>query len=299
MYSHSGHIKCVTYSWKNTRMKTSLIILLFILPMAVLAQRSDFNDRTPQGWDNGNSAPDPTIRLGGPDGDMDPYLRVSADGDGAGGRAVVFNSSADWTGDKLASFDSLRIMAANFSDKELTIRITISGAGEQITSNEALDLAANDESWVSFSYALDEMNFSGGNVVTALSSVTKVEVFHGAADGAAPFIEAEIGLDNVEAFSGSTSTRNNADPALQIKAAQNPVSIEHAALLLTTQVPGNATLDLFDSSGRQLGGLTENNLPAGTVSLALPTLPAGIVIARLVHHSTAGITMRTIRFIAQ
>jgi len=280
-------------------MKNSLIILILLLPMAVFAQSSDFNDRTPQGWDNGNSAPDPEILLGGPDGDMDPYLRVSADGDGAGGRAVVFNSSSDWTGDKLASFDSLRIMAANFSDKDLTIRITISGGGEQITSNNALALAANDASWMSLSYALDEMNFTGGNVTTALSSVTKVEVFHGAADGLAPFIEADFGLDNLAAFSGSTSTRNEADPSLSIKAAQNPVDGQNATLLLSTQFPGSATLDLFDSSGRQLGCLTKNNLSAGMASLALPLLPSGIIIVRLVHHSTAGMTMRTLRFIAQ
>lgn len=280
-------------------MKNNLLAFLFILPMVVFAQSSDFNDSSTQGWDNGNSAPDPTIRLGGPDGDMDPYLRVSADGDGAGGRAVVFNSSADWTGDKLASFDSLRIMAANFSDKDLTLRITISGGGEQVTSNSALSLAANDESWGALSFALDEMNFSGGNVTTALSSVTKVEVFHGAADGAAPFIEADFGLDNLEAFSGSTSTRNEADPSLHIKAAQNPVDGQNATLLLFTQFPGSATLDLFDSSGRQLGNLTRKNLSAGMASLALPLLPSGIIIVRLVHHSTAGMTMRTLRFIAQ
>ncbi len=280
-------------------MKNNLLAFLFLFPMVVFAQSSDFNDSSTQGWDNGNSAPDPTILLGGPDGDMDPYLRVSADGEGAGGRAVVFNSSADWTGDKLASFDSLRIMAANFSDKELTLRITISGGGEQVTSNSALSLAANDESWVALSFALDEMNFSGGNVTTALSSVTKVEIFHGAADGAAPFIEADFGLDNLEAFSGSTSTRNEADPSMSIKAVQNPVDGQNATLLLSTQLPGSAILDLFDSSGRQLGNLTQKNLSAGMTSLALPALPSGIIIVRLVHHSTAGMTTRTLRFIAQ
>jgi hypothetical protein len=102
-----------------------LALLLFARPASaiVFGQFDTFQDGSTNEWTNGPFAiPVTNINGGGPGGAGDRYIRITADGSGAGGRLTTFNFTT-WTGDFIsAGITTLEIDLLNQSAVTLSIR---------------------------------------------------------------------------------------------------------------------------------------------------------------------------------
>ena len=174
----------------------------------VLDQVDDFEDGTPQAWEEGVISPNPPVNVsnGGPGGVGDNYLQNSASGGaGAGSRQVMFNS-LQWTGDYLASgVTVIEADMANFGASALSMRIAIQdGLGSRFGSTLSVALPA-DGVWHSVAFAVtaaDLTLISGTSTVeAALSNVIQLRVL-AAASGPAwqgDSIASTLGIDNIRA----------------------------------------------------------------------------------------------------
>jgi hypothetical protein len=107
-------------------MAVVLGLLLFVQPAraVVVGQVDTFQDGTTDNWTNGGLAPPVTnIATGGPAGAGDRYMRVVADGNGAGGRLTTYNFQ-QWVGNNYVSagITTLSIDLLNSSTVPLSIR---------------------------------------------------------------------------------------------------------------------------------------------------------------------------------
>jgi hypothetical protein len=172
----------------------------------VLDQVDDFEDGTPQAWEEGVISPNPPVNVsdGGPGGVGDNYLRNSANGGvGAGSRQVMFNS-LQWTGDYLASgVTVIEADMANFGASALSMRIAIQdGLGSRFGSTLSVALPA-DSVWHSVAFPMRETDLtliSGTSTVeSALSDVIQLRML---AAASAPAWEGQpiastLGIDNI------------------------------------------------------------------------------------------------------
>jgi hypothetical protein len=177
---------------------------------AVVAGQIDtFEDGTTQGWMTGTPNPNPPVNVtsGGPDGENDNYLRITAHGDfGAGGKLVAFNN-AQWTGSYTsAGITHITLSVRNFSQNALALRLLFrSGAGMAISTNP-IPVAANS-GWaqVNFPVTAASLTALAGTASGALSGTSEVRLFH-SPDSAAvgPEIAAQLGVDNIRAVGAAT-----------------------------------------------------------------------------------------------
>jgi hypothetical protein len=104
----------------------SLGLLLLVQPAnaVVVGQIDTFQDGTTDDWTNGGLAPPvENIATGGPAGAGDRYMRVTADGGGAGSRLTTFNF-VQWVGNNYvtAGVTGISIDLLNLSNVQLSIR---------------------------------------------------------------------------------------------------------------------------------------------------------------------------------
>jgi hypothetical protein len=140
-------------------MRGSLIACLFAMLVnhsaAVTLTIATFDDG-PDGWQPWMTDTTNGLTPG------NPYLAIEADGAGAFGRAITFNSTEAWTGDYIsAGVTDLKLNVANMSDiDDLKLRVAI--------GNRASPMQSGGSWWVS----ANAINLSA---VTESSGVTWIE----------------------------------------------------------------------------------------------------------------------------
>lgn len=168
------------------------------------------------GWGVGN-APHPAaprnVETGGPSGDLDRYLELTAlGGDGPGSRLAVLNRS-QWAGDYMAEgINAIRMDVNNFGPDDLFLRLVFEdfdGPGPPVNlalSTEAIFVAAGS-GWTSilFRIAPEDLLAPFGTAAGALRNAETVRIFHnpapefpGPGAGPAP-VNVRLGVDNIEA----------------------------------------------------------------------------------------------------
>ena len=253
---------------------TSVCFLLILSGGLLTAQTSNFQDGTTQGWGNGGGSNAPVVvPSGGPRGTDDAYLRVTADGDGSGGRLVVFNGD-EWAGNyQAAEIQTLRMDAVNLGDQPITLRIALDGTGQRLITDDSF-LLPPDSTWytLEFSIAADRIVLTG-DLDSLLSNVTLFRIVHAEQPAfPPPFIEAVLGLDNITT-DGELVAVNTTEPSVlpRLSLTPNPVP---SGTSISVNIPyAKGTLCLSDRWGR-----THLVQPARGPTITLPTrdLPAGI-----------------------
>jgi len=182
----------------------------------IAGQTDDFENATVAGWTSGGSNPNPAanVSTGGPAGDNDNFMRLTATGSGSGGRLVAFNSD-QWTGDfRAAHVDEIRMEVNSFSivppptpqQETLKLRLILIDSADAITLCTLGDVSITPGSgWQSVTFPLTAANLSGGDVNTALAHVTEMDLVHSPtaifSRQSSPPIVAQLGVDNIRAVS--------------------------------------------------------------------------------------------------
>jgi hypothetical protein len=193
-----------------------LLGLLLSVPSAsaiTLGQLNNFQDGTTQGWETGPSAPPLQNVTGGPGGIGDRFLRLTADGAGAGGRLVAFNFT-EWTGNYIAAgVTGISISLNNLSNVSLSIRIAfhadIAQGGPGYLS-QAMVLAPNS-GWQNFTISIAPGNVTAVNSPTAYSTfftnVAWTRIIHsvGTSSLNGDFVTGQLGVDNIAAVPEPTT----------------------------------------------------------------------------------------------
>src|SRR4051794_2823574 len=121
----------------------------------VRGQVDDFEDGILGGWQNGgNTNPNPAANVasGGPAGATDNFMRITADGSGAGGKLVAFNT-AQWAGDYLGvGVDAIRMQLNNTGATGLSVRLILADGvdGQSLTTSSPVNVPAGS-GWVTAS----------------------------------------------------------------------------------------------------------------------------------------------------
>lgn len=170
----------------------------------VSGQLDDFQDGTVMGWTGGTG---PTnVPDGGPMGAGDRFMRLtSAGASGPGSRLGAFNA-AQWSGDYAsAGVTAVSVDLRNPSDKDLEVRaVLFSTEGARWTSTTSFALPAmTDWTRATFSLLESDLTLALGSTpyATLMSDVQMLMFRHdgGAPDATGEPIEAEMGVDNIEA----------------------------------------------------------------------------------------------------
>ena len=187
-----------------------LTLLLFARPASAVVpgQLDTFQDGTTNDWTNGGLAPPVTnIATGGPGGAGDRYIRLTADGSGAGGRLTTFNF-LQWAGDYIAAgITTLEVDLLNQSAVTLSIRFAfrfelVQNAPGYLTAPMVL---LPGSGWQHFSVSITAANVIpvGGPAAysTFFSNITELRIINEAGTGnlnGDPVI-GQLGIDNVHA----------------------------------------------------------------------------------------------------
>lgn len=140
-------------------------------------------------WIEGAASPNPPTWSSNPgqDGITPGHLISVSDGSGAGGRQLIWNDNAEWTGNyMLAGVDAIELWADNRSGtgSNLNLRIAFDGLGGWFVSNPQIvsDIIIGDE-WTKYTFSLTPVNFtwiaaSGGSGIfnDTLASVGRFEI---------------------------------------------------------------------------------------------------------------------------
>ncbi len=170
----------------------------------VSGQIDDFQDGTIMGWTGGTG---PTnVPDGGPMGAGDRFMRLtSAGASGPGSRLGAFNAS-QWSGDYTAAgVNAVSVDLRNPTDKDLEVRaVLFSSEGARWTSTTSFALPAmTDWTRTTFSLLESDLTLALGTTSYAalMSNVQSFMLRHdaGAPDSTGEPIEAEMGVDNIEA----------------------------------------------------------------------------------------------------
>ncbi|MBY0308017.1 MAG: hypothetical protein K2Q09_04670 [Phycisphaerales bacterium] len=181
----------------------------------VVGSSSNFNDGDQQGWTNG-VANDPQVLPGGPGGASDPYLRVTSDGSGPGGKLTVFNNLETWTGRWLtAGITTVEMDLRNFDPQNRTLSIRMgflasAGPGQGGWSTQAFSLPA-DGQWHRAVFTISQATMVSVNSpldwTTAMESVSQLRIFHSVNPSATGVnINSSIGIDNIVALPAPGAT---------------------------------------------------------------------------------------------
>lgn len=183
----------------------------------ISGQLDTFEDGTSDSWMNGFG--DLATGTGGPAGAADHFLRIDADGNGAGGKLVGYNSN-QWTGNfVLAGVNSiemdLKAISITAGASVLTVRIAFRSATGALISagasgyvSSAGAVIAVDGQWhhVVFRFSsLIPINSSGGvppaPLNTFLRGPAEFRIIHAASPSlVGDAIIASMGIDNIHAI---------------------------------------------------------------------------------------------------
>ena len=175
----------------------------------VIGSTSNFNSGDSGGWTNGQVA-DPVITLGGPGGPNDPYLRVTSDGSGSGGKLTVFNNTDAWTGLWLtAGVVRVEMDFRNFDPQGRTLSMRMgflasAGQGQPGWCTDAFSLPA-DGQWHHAVFILSPSTMISVNSPldweTAMQWVTQVRIFHSVTPSpVGTNFASSVGIDNIVAM---------------------------------------------------------------------------------------------------
>ena len=239
----------------------------------------DFEDGTTQGWEEGpgqgttNPNPPANVANGGPTGAGDNFLEnVSSGGDGAGSRQLIFNTSANWSGDYIAAGINvirLDVRVDPNSEGPLELRVAFEGGGgTRFVSTDTVSVP-DDGNWHSVDLPFSEISMSvisgADTFVQAAAAVSEVRLMHrpeGVAWTGVAY-DGLVGYDNVSTLSLSqfqgwlweTSVTNSPFvPELAEEECFGPIS-------LNIDAADNWTLNGTDAC---VGRFTNNTNPART-----------------------------------
>lgn len=179
-----------------------------------------FQDGTTQGWFvpnlmDAHPAPPVNVPTGGPAGEGDAYLRVTALGGTESGSKLSVLNESQWTGNYLAAaIPAISMDVNNFGPSDLTLRLLFVNFGPlgppPIPTDFAWTLAPvvvpANSGWMTVVFSLDPTNLFApvGTVTGTLSDVDELRLFHnpvpafgGPGVGAAP-VNAVLGIDNIQ-----------------------------------------------------------------------------------------------------
>lgn len=179
------------------------------LAQIAIGSASDFNDGDLDGWINGQVA-DPVVLPGGPAGPDDPYLRVTSDGSGSGGKLTVFNNTAEWTGLwHSAGITQVEMDLRNFDPQGRTLSmrmgfLTSAGPGQPGWCTQAFSLPA-DGLWHHAVFTISQATMIPvGNPLdwtTAMEWVNQLRIFHSTNPSTTGVnIASSVGIDNIIAL---------------------------------------------------------------------------------------------------
>jgi len=127
-----------------------------------------------ENWQEGNPSPNPPTHSANPSWDGNPgYLINTSDGSGQGGRFVMWNDDAEWTGDYTgAGVTSLGMWIDNRSgsiaggNTAIPVRVALNGPGGWFMSDSIVvsdDIVGTNE-WqkISFDIGVSDMSYVGG-----------------------------------------------------------------------------------------------------------------------------------------
>lgn len=166
-----------------------------------LGQSDDFDGGSTNGWSSGVAHPAPPVGVpdGGPGGDGDGWLQLTAlGGFGAGGKLVAF-AGPQWLGDWLAAgVTAIRMDVRNAGPEDLELRLLLAGPGVSAISADAVVVAAGVD-WTAVVFDLRPEALTGQPLL-ALADVQDLRLFH----AAAPLypgdpVQAVLGIDRVTA----------------------------------------------------------------------------------------------------
>ena len=196
-----------------------LSVLAFLWSPAVFAVSAghidDFEDGTTQDWQEGGASPNPPTNVanGGPDGVDDNYLENVSDGAGAGGKQIIFNTGANWTGDFGTSDINLVRLAVRVdegSEGPLELRLAFQGTTARFISIEATSVPA-DGVWHTVFLPFGEVFMTqiaaGETFSAAAAAVSEVRLMHrpsitpGTDDWTAVNFNGTVGYDNIATLS--------------------------------------------------------------------------------------------------
>ncbi|MDP1662294.1 MAG: hypothetical protein Q8L55_10310 [Phycisphaerales bacterium] len=175
-----------------------------------IGSSSNFNNFDADQWSNGVVTTDPVIMLGGPAGPSDPYLRVTSDGSGAGGKLTVFNNSSEWTGLWLtAGITRIEMDFRNFDPQNRTLYmrlgfLTSAGQGQPGWCTDAF-LVPADGQWHRAVFTITPATMTRvGNAYdweTAMQWVTQLRILHSITPSpVGTNFTSSVGIDNIIAL---------------------------------------------------------------------------------------------------
>ena len=209
-------------------MKYALLLCSIVTAMnaAVIGQVDTFEDGTTMGWfvPGPHPVPPTNVASGGPDGDDDSYLQLTATGapGGPGSRLAVL-SGPQWGGDYLgAGITHIAMDVRNFGPSDLHLRLLFEAFPDEpfmpptdlALSADAIIVPANSD-WMRIVFAVtpDALATAGfGTVEGALMGADTIRIFHNplptfSGPGVGPpMVNAVLGVDNITAVVPEPST---------------------------------------------------------------------------------------------
>ena len=178
----------------------------------IVGQIDTFEGNSTENWqvgDAGGTGYSPQLLVsGGPRGVGDGFLRVRSNGSPFGGpysRLAVFNDT-QWTGSWNGGFGGIRVDVANLGTNHVTLRLVLMDAQNNThVSKVPIELPAGS-GWKSEIWILDAGAFrssNGSNLNDARANIIEMRFVHHLNDTggrAGQIIEADIGVDNIEAI---------------------------------------------------------------------------------------------------
>ncbi len=197
-----------------------LAVCCLLLPVTAQADSvsigstDTFEDGTTQNWFAGGGpaggvhpAPPANIENGGPGGNGDNYLLLTAlGGGGAGSRLSVINTT-QWAGNYIsAGVNAITMDVSNFGSSDLSLRLLLGGpfgpfGPENIAiTTSAISLPAG-QGWtpVTFLIGANDLTALVGTVNGALTNAQEFRIYSGGLTFPPPPIVAQLGVDNITA----------------------------------------------------------------------------------------------------
>ena len=181
-----------------------------------LGQIDDFQDGTTKNWSIGGAVPTEALPVnvptGGPAGDGDAYLRLTALGNGSpnvGSRLSVFNN-AQWTGNYLAAgVNTITMSVNNLGTTDLSLRLVLANFPVPGFPPDLLAMSTvpvflpAGSGWTSVVFPLDPSRLTAlvGTVQAALTQPGELRIIHNPNPTfPPPVVVAQLGVDNIKAL---------------------------------------------------------------------------------------------------
>ena len=198
---------------------TLLLLTCLLQPVAgsavTLGQIDNFQDGTTQNWAIGGAVPTQALPVnvptGGPGGDGDAYLRLTALGASTptvGSRLSVFNE-AQWTGNYLAAgVNAITMLVKNLGTTDLSLRLVLANfpvdgfAPDIMAMSTAPVFLPAGSGWTPVIFPLGPGRLTAivGAVQAALTTPGELRLVHNpTVSWPPPRVVASLGVDNIKA----------------------------------------------------------------------------------------------------